>query len=277
MGRDVRGRKQYRYHADWAKRRSNAKYDHLVDFAKALPAVRTQVDSDLALHGLPRRKVIAAAVRLLDEAHIRVGNEEYTRANGTYGLTTLRSRHVSFKGTKVAIHFRGKSGKVQHIELSDRRLAKVMRRCHELPGQVLFRYVDDAGELHSISSSDVNDYLREVGSAEITAKDFRTWAATLEALRELCDVEPRELQRDRKRDILTALGKAAELLGNTVTVCRKSYVHPSIVTHYMEGTLHVASKTAARRRIAGLSEAEVILLRLLTAIAPNGASRARGA
>jgi DNA topoisomerase I len=265
MGRDARGRKQYRYHSDWAKTRSNAKYDHLLTFARALPQIRARVNDDLGLRGLPRRKVVAAAVRLLDEAHIRVGNEEYTRANGSFGLTTLRDRHVTFSGPKVAIHFRGKAGKVQHVELTDRRLSNVMRRCHELPGQVLFQYVDDAGALHCISSGDVNDYLREVGKTEITAKDFRTWAATLEALRGLSHEPPRSLKRDRKRDLMAALESAAALLGNTVTVCRKSYIHPMIVTRYLEGTLKVALPRKSRRA-TGMTDAELGLLTLLMAM-----------
>jgi len=245
-GRDARGRKQYRYHARWREVRDETKYGRTLAFIRALPAIRRRVDADLALPGLPREKVLAAMVRLLERTFVRVGNEEYARENGSFGLTTLRDRHVRVAGDRVRLRFRGKSGKEHSIELADERLARIVRRCRDLPGYELFRYFDEDGEARAIDAADVNDYLRAASGAEYTAKDFRTWAGTMLAALAL-RAEPRpESAPGAKRSLAQALESVAERLGNTPAICRKCYVHPAVLDCYLEGSLADALPRAAR-------------------------------
>jgi DNA topoisomerase-1 len=243
-GRDVRGRKQYRYHEQYRNRREAAKYERLVAFAKALPAIRERVDTDLARAGLPREKVLAAVVRLLELTLIRVGNDEYARLNRSFGLTTLRNRHATVGGSRIRFRFRGKSGRETEVGLSDRRLAAVVRRCRDLPGQDLFQYVDADGEIVDVRSDDVNEYLREI-APDITAKDFRTWAGTVLAHRALRALDAPETEREAKRNVVEAIRRTAGRLGNTPAVCRSSYVHPIVVDAYLDGRLRGALVEAA--------------------------------
>ena len=236
-GRDARRRKQYRYHSRWREVRDETKYGRMVPFARALPRLRRRVERDLALPGLPREKVLATVVRLLETTLIRVGNEEYARENESFGLTTLRERQVRVRGGKLSFRFRGKSGVEHTIELTDRRLAAIMRRVQDLPGEELFRYVDDEGETRRIESSDVNAYLKEISGQDFTSKDFRTWAGTVLAARALARLQAPGSQAEGKRNIATAIEAVAKLLGNTKAVCRKCYVHPAIVESYLEGRL----------------------------------------
>ncbi|HEX3919260.1 MAG TPA: DNA topoisomerase IB [Caulobacteraceae bacterium] len=257
VGRDARGRKQYKYHADWRAVRDTDKYARMADFGRALPRLRDRVDADLARPGLPREKVLAAAVRLLEITLIRVGNDEYAKANKTFGLTTLRKRHVSLSGAGAVFEFRGKSGKQHKTGFRDRRLARVLRRVQDLPGQRLFKYVDEAGVRHNVESSDVNDYLREALGEEFSAKDFRTWAATLSAARGLCLLSDEEGHTPTRKAITTCVKAVAGLLGNTPTVCRASYIHPWIFEAYTEGRLppELARDTdAAEQALLGLLE-----------------------
>jgi DNA topoisomerase-1 len=235
-GRDARGRKQYKYHPRYREVRDETKYGRMVTFARKLPAIRRRVDRDLRRKGLPREKVLAAVVRLLEMTLIRVGNEEYARSNGSFGLTTMRNRHVELGGTKVFFQFRGKGGKQHKVVLSDRRLAEVMRRCRDLPGKELFQYVDDDGETQTIDSGDVNEYLREISGEDFTAKDFRTWAGTVLAAKALAAAEAAPSQTQAKRNVNAAIEDVAQRLGNTVAVCRRCYIHPAIVESYMEGS-----------------------------------------
>jgi DNA topoisomerase-1 len=236
-GRDARGRKQYRYHQRWREVRDAHKYEHTIAFARALPRIRRRVDRDMARPGLPREKVVATAVRLLETTLIRVGNDEYARENRSYGLTTLRVRHARISGSSVRFAFRGKSGVEHTVAITDRRLARVLRRCQELPGQRLLEYVDDQGVTRAIHSHDVNDYLRTAGGGEFTAKDFRTWAGTVLAAQALREFERFDSQTQANRNVLRAIESVAGTLGNTRAVCRRCYVHPAVVDSYMDGTL----------------------------------------
>ncbi len=236
-GRDARGRKQYRYHPRWREVRDETKYTRMIAFGEALPGLRERVKHDLALAGLPHEKVVAAVVWLLDATSIRVGNEEYARENGSYGLTTMRNRHVNIRGSNIRFHFKGKSGKEHTVTVRNRRLAGIIRRCQDLPGHELFQYIDDEGERRTIESSDVNEYLQEVTGKNFTAKDFRTWSGTvftMDALQELGEVET---QTQAKKNVTQAIKVAAEHLRNTPTICRKCYVHPDIINAYMEHSL----------------------------------------
>jgi DNA topoisomerase-1 len=257
-GRDARGRKQYLYHADWRALRDASKFDRMVDFGSTLPRLRDQIESDLALPGLPRERVLAAVVRLVDETLIRVGSEEYRRQNGSFGATTMRARHAQVEGSRIAVEFKGKSGKLQRAEINDRRLARVMRKLEELPGRELFEYLDE-GERRPVRSDDVNAYLREVGGEEITVKDFRTWGASALCLRALDALEPPASASAAKRSISAAIRDVASVLGNTPAVCRASYVHPGILEHFAAGDL----PRTATRRLRGLDRWESGLLRFL--------------
>jgi DNA topoisomerase-1 len=244
-GRDARGRKQYRYHTRWRSVRDATKYDRMTAFGQALPALRARTAEHLALPGLPREKVLATVVCLLEVTLIRVGNEEYARENHSYGLTTLRDRHVDIDGSTVRFHFRGKSGVRHELEVSDARLAKVVKRCQDVPGQELFQYRDAAtGEFRTVSSGDVNDYLREVTGQEFTAKDFRTWAGTVLAAKALREFPLAKTATVAKRNVVRAIEAVAARLGNTAAVCRKCYVNPAVIDAYLEGTL---AATLARR------------------------------
>jgi DNA topoisomerase-1 len=243
-GRDARGRKQYRYHPRYRKRRDGAKFERLIAFAKALPAIREQVDADLARPGLPREKVLAAVVRLLELTLIRVGNDEYARLNRSFGLTTLRDRHAAVDGTAIRFRFRGKSGQRHEVSLRDRRLAAVVRRCRDLPGQELFQYVAEDGEPRDVASDDVNGYLDAIAPG-ITAKEFRTWAGTVLAFRALRSIGKGSTDRDKQRNLAAAIKATAENLGNTPAVARQAYVHPAVVDAYMDGRIAAALVVAA--------------------------------
>ena len=244
-GRDARGRKQYRYHPHWRETRDLAKYGRMLRFGAALPAIRARVAQDLALRGLPRTKVLATVVRLLEATLIRVGNAEYAAQNKTYGLTTLRNRHVQVDGNRVRFEFKGKSGVHHTIDLQDRRLARVIERCRDLPGE-LFAYLDDDGIQRDVSSDDVNAYLRDI-SGDWTAKDFRTWTATVLAAAYLADCEPCDTKKALTKNITATVSAVAAQLGNTPAVCRKAYIHPAVLNHYLDGSLltrleHVATE-----------------------------------
>jgi DNA topoisomerase I len=265
-GRDARGRKQHRYHPRWRLVRDEAKYHRILEFAEGLPAVRRAVDADLATPGLSRRKVIAAVVQLLEKTLIRVGNEEYARDNDSYGLTTMKSSHARISGATVRFRFKGKSGKVHDIALSDARLARIVRKCQELPGRELFQYLDEDGTVQDIGSADINDYLREVTGLDFTAKDFRTWHGTVLAGEALCEMTEFTSETQAKHHVLTAIDAVAGVLGNTRSVCRKCYVHPEILAAYMDRTLGpaLASKNGRRpRAMYALSPSEAAVLSLL--------------
>jgi DNA topoisomerase-1 len=296
-GRDARGRKQYRYHPRWREHRDETKYSKMIAFARALPAMRRQVAADLRSPGLSRRKVLATVVRLLETTFIRVGNEEYARTNRSFGLTTLKDRHVAFGRGAVRFHFRGKSGVFHEISIHDAAIARIVRRCRDLPGQELFQYLDQDGRQATIDSADVNDYIREVAGQDFTAKDFRTWAGTVMAAAALGEIAgasasandnshraPRAgaraaNRRPNKRDVVRAIERVAERLGNTPSVCRKCYVHPEVIGAFLDGALapggtwaramaaraagaaiHVAT---VRARGGGLDVSETAVLALL--------------
>ena len=253
-GRDARGRKQYRYHAGFAAVRDANKYAHLAEFAASLPALRRRLKRDLARPGLPREKVLATIVSLLEQTLIRVGNEDYAQSNHSFGLTTLRNRHVRVKGEELRFLFRGKSGKQWSLSLRDRRVARVLRSCQELPGQHLFEYRESDGSVRAISSSDVNAYLREISGADISAKDFRTWAGTVKAAMALYTAPA------GKKTVRAVIAAVAEELGNTAAVCRKCYIHPGILEAFETGALDL---TPPRQRRNGLSSAEFAVLTFL--------------
>jgi len=256
-GRDARGRKVYRYHPRWRAVRDEAKYDHILAFGKALPKIRRRVDRDLARHGLPREKLLAVIVSLLEKTRIRVGNPEYARDNRSFGLTTLRNRHADVGATQIHFNFRGKSGKVHRISVSDRRLARVVARAQDLPGQELFEYVDDDGQPRSIDSADVNDYLREISGQDFTAKDFRTWAGTVLAAWALREFEQVDSAAQAKRNVVRAIETVAEQLGNTAAVSRSSYVHPEVIDAYLDGDVVREVRQRADRALdESLSELE---------------------
>ena len=276
-GRDARGRKQHRYHARWRRRRDESKFDRMVGFAKALPAIRERCDRDLARPGLPREKVLAAVVRLLELTLIRVGNDEYARLNRSFGLTTMRDRHARVRGTEIRFRFPGKCGKRHDVGLRDRRLARIVRRCQELPGQELFQYVDADDAVHDVTSDDINEYLRYVSGEDFTAKDFRTWAGTVLAYRALRALAPGEgTDDDQRHGVATAMAETADRLGNTPTVARNSYVHPAVIDAYLEGSLGGALVEAtedAGEAPAGATEAEAAAV---VKLVRKRASRAAG-
>ena len=265
-GRDARGRKQYRYHPRWRAARDENKYARMADFGAALPTIRRRVADDLALRGLPREKVLAAVVRLLATTLIRVGNEEYARENHSFGLTTMRSRHVEVEGSAIEFRFRAKAGKWRTVRLRDRRLANMVKRCHDLPGKRLFQYEGDDGEPHPIGSSDVNDYLKAITGEDFTAKDFRTWAGTVAAAVALKGCEPADSTAQRRSNVVRAIEDVARQLGNTPAVCRKCYVHPAVIHAYLTGERPV---TRRRRSVgchhddAALTDDEKEVLRIL--------------
>jgi DNA topoisomerase-1 len=257
-GRDAKGRKQYRYHPRFRRGRDAAKFERLVAFANALPAIRSRVDEDLARPGLPKEKVLAAVVRLLELTLIRVGNEEYARLNRSFGLTTLRDRHADVEGSSIRFRFRGKSGRQHEVGLRDRRLAAIVRKCRDLPGQELFQYVARDGEPIDVGSDDVNDYLRSI-APDVTAKDFRTWAGTVLAFRALRALDRPATDGQAKKNVVAAIRETAELLGNTPAVCRQAYVHPVVVDAYLDDRLRGALLHAAEESPTppiGTTEAE---------------------
>lgn len=236
-GRDARGRKQYRYHPKWRETRDETKFGRILAFTEVLPRIRKRVKRDLGRPGLSRDKVLATVVQLLDCTGIRIGNDEYARANRSFGLTTLRDRHVEVSGSNIRFEFRGKSGKAHSVSLSDRRLARIVQRCQALPGEELFQYIDDEGVRQTIGSGDVNDYLRAASGQEFTAKDFRTWSGTKLAVMALAEIGPWTSQRQAKSNVLRAIDAVAEQLNNTRAVCRKYYIHPCVLDGYVAGTM----------------------------------------
>jgi DNA topoisomerase-1 len=270
-GRDAKGRKQYRYHTRWRAVRDETKYERMIAFGAALPTIRARVDADMARHGLPREKVLAIVVRLLEATLIRVGNEEYARENRSFGLTTLRNQHVEVQGTALRFNFRGKSGKEHDISLRDRRLAGLVRRLQELPGQEVFQYLDEDGNRHTVDSDDVNAYLREITGQEFSAKDFRTWAGTI-----ICAVALRELdactsESEAKRNVASVVKTVSRQLGNTPAVCRACYIHPAVLEAYFQSYESKPLVQALDRELASaaedsdgdLSDDEASVLRLL--------------
>lgn len=237
VGRDARGRKQYRYHAHYREVRDQAKFSRMVAFGAVLAIIRRQVEKDLHRPGLPKEKVLATVVRLLETSFIRVGNDEYARENDSFGLTTLKNRHVEIEGARLRFHFRGKSGQEHSIELTDRRLAGIVKRCQDLPGYALFEYTGENGKVCSVESADVNRYIRQIAGDGFTAKDFRTWAGTILAIRELGAAGPSRTKREAKRAVVNAVKSVAARLGNRPATCRKYYIHPAIPDAYMDGSL----------------------------------------
>jgi DNA topoisomerase-1 len=273
-GRDAKGRKQYRYHTRWREVRDRTKYDRMIAFGEALPQIRARVERDLAQTGIPRQKVLAAVIRLLETTMIRVGNEEYVRQNHSFGLTTMRNRHVDVTGSTLRFHFRGKSGKKHEIKLQDRRLARLVKRCREIPGHHLFEYLDDQGQSHPVGSGDVNDYLHEVAGQEFTAKDFRTWAGTLLAIRSLSELGPCDSEAQGKKNIVHAIEAVTERLGNTRAVCRKYYVHPLVLEAYLDGSLLDQCRVVETAEPSGgLSAEEAAVLAFLRERAAREPSR----
>ena len=275
-GRDAKGRKQYRYHARFREVRDSTKYHRLLNFAGCIPAIRKQIHEHLGLKGLPREKVLATVVHLLETTLIRIGSDEYAKNNKSYGLTTLLSRHVEIEGSSLRFNFKGKSGKMWRLGVKDRRIAKVVRACQELPGQELFQYCDEAGEVRDVTSADVNAYLREVSGEDITAKDFRTWHGTVLAAMALQEFEKFDCHAGAKRNIREAIQHVAARLGNTPTICRKCYIHPEIFSTYIEGSLLLEVKekveTELRDDLAALKPEEAAVLTLLrTRLKASGA------
>lgn len=244
-GRDIRNRKQYRYHPKWREARDDTKYEHMMAFGRALPAIRDRVEADLRRHGLPKEKVLATIVRLLETTLIRVGNDRYAKENKSFGLTTMRDRHVDAEGSTVEFSFNGKSGIEHEIELHDKRLAKIVKRCQDLPGQELFQYIDEDGQKQSASSDDVNAYIREISGENFTAKDFRTWAGTILAAEALAGFEEFDSETRAKANIVEAIDAVASRLGNTRTICRKCYIHPAVIDAYLEGDTVASIKQRA--------------------------------
>jgi DNA topoisomerase-1 len=267
VGRDARGRKQYRYHAEWKSVRDAAKYGKLLLFAQVLPRLRARVEHDLALSGLPKEKVLAAVVRLLERTLARVGNEHYAKTNKSFGLTTLRNRHVRVKGGQIVFDFRAKHGIHRHIDLEDKKLARIVKKCQELPGQALFGYVDEDGAPRNIASEDVNAYLREISGEEITAKDFRTWAGTKLAVVALRELGGFTNKGAAKKNVLRAIEAVAKMLGNTPAICRKCYIHPAVLDGYLAGQLDAVLKSERARARRGLGGEEVALVKFLKAAA----------
>lgn len=252
-GRDVRGRKQYIYHADWTKTRDEAKYHRVLQFARTLPRIRRTVKRHMGKRGLGREKVLATIVHLLETTLIRVGNQEYARNNQSFGLSTLQDKHVTFAGSDVRFKFRGKTGKEWRLRVTDRRVARIVKSCQELPGQHLFQYEDDAGEARQVSSADINAYLREIAKDDVTAKDFRTWAGTVLAAMALSEFDRVDSEAAAKRNIRNAIVSVATRLGNTPTICRKCYVHPEVLESYLEGSLVETLNQKVRREMKGLA------------------------
>ena len=276
-GRDARGRKQHRYHDRWREARDANKFDRMAGFAKVLPRIRSRVARDLRRDGLPKEKVVAALVRLLETTYARVGNEEYARQNNSFGLTTLRDRHVDVRGARIRFLFKGKSGVEVSVGLTDRRVARVVKRCEELPGQHLFQYVDAEGERRTVTSDDVNQYLREATGGEYSAKDFRTWAGTVLAACALRDVAGFESETEARRNVVAAIDVVARKLGHTRAVCRRAYVHPIVIETYMEGELESALRTTAARVPKRLRSDEAAVVALLRRRLAHGHRPAKAA
>ena len=266
-GRDARGRKQYVYHDRWREVRDENKYDRIISFGKALPKIRRRIARDLKLPGLPQNKVLATVVQLLERTSIRIGNEEYARENKSFGLTTMKDRHVEVKGAKLRFRFRGKSGREHEVDVTDQRTAKIISKLQDLPGQDLFQYVDDDGKVHDITSQDVNEYLREITGDDFSAKDFRTWAGTVLTAIALRGQEKFETQKQAKSNINTAIRAVAKILGNTPAICRKCYVHPAVLENYLDQKpvdgLKQTTEDAFEKEDVDLRSTEKAVLKLL--------------
>jgi DNA topoisomerase-1 len=266
-GRDDRGRKQFRYHPRWREIRDETKYARMIAFARTLPKIRRRINKDMSLSGMPRNKVLATVVRLLELSLIRVGNDEYARQNDSFGLTTMRHKHVDVHGSTLQFHFRGKAGKWHNVDIHDRRIAKIVERCQDLPGQELFQFVDDDGARHDVRSEDVNDYLREISGQDFTAKDFRTWAGTVLASVALREFEKFDTKAQAKKNVVAAIEAVSVKLGNTPAVCKKCYIHPHVLDSYLEGTLLETLKQPTEKAVSsslrGLPAEEAAVLGLL--------------
>lgn len=265
-GQDEKGRKQYIYHPEWEKVRNEVKFNRLAAFGQVLPGLRAQVKEDLQARKLSQQKVTALIVRLLDDTLLRIGNPAYAAENDSYGLTTLQDEHTAVSGSQIIFSFPGKSGKQQEAALQDRQLARLVRRCQELPGQHLFQYIGEDGDIHAITSTEVNDYLRSHTGQDFTAKEFRTWGATIAAASKLAELGGPQTEQEGKKNVVTAVQHAAELLGNTPAVCRQYYIHPAIAEAYVEGKLaHVVQEMQSGKIAveAGLSEMETAVILLL--------------
>ena len=266
-GRDAKKRKQYRYHPDWRACRDETKYDRMLAFADALPKIRQRTSADLSRPGLTREKVLATVVQLLEKSLIRVGNDEYAKKNRSFGLTTMRNAHARVRGSRVRFEFKGKSGRRHSLDVDDRRLARIVKACQELPGQELFEYVDDEGERHDVGSAEVNAYLKEITGDDFTAKDFRTWAGTVLACAALRDLDAFDSEAAAKKNVVQAVEAVAGILGNTKAVCRKSYIHPAVIDSYVDGSLLASlgrrGGNGARRKAAGLRPEEAAVVMLL--------------
>jgi DNA topoisomerase I len=266
-GRDAKGRKQSKYHPRWREVRDETKYERMMIFGLCLPTIRERVEQDLSAPGMPRRKILATIVRLMETTYIRVGNEEYARQNHSYGLTTMRNRHVQVNGSTITFKFQGKSGIRHTVDLQDRRLARIIQRCQDIPGYELFQYIDEEGEPRSVDSSDVNEYLRGISDQDFTAKDFRTWAGTLLTCMTLRELEAFGSKTEAKKNVVQAIKNVAKRLGNTPSVCRKCYVHPAVLDCYLSGGLakafskHTKLKTGELDRV--FEREEAALMRLL--------------
>ena len=280
-GRDAKGRKQYRYHPEWRICRDETKYDRMIAFADALPKIRRRTNADLAKPGLSRERVLATVVQLLEKSLIRVGNDEYAKKNRSFGLTTMRNKHVEVKGSTVKFEFKGKSGVRHSVDVNDKRLARVVRACQELPGQELFEYFDEDGTRCDVDSGDVNAYLKDITGRDFTAKDFRTWAGTVLACTALQEFDPYESQAQAKKNVVQAIEAVAGVLGNTRAVCRKSYIHPAILDSYMDGTmLETLSRkagAAVRKRLGKLRPDEHAALAILQKRLAGEAKKRRAA
>jgi DNA topoisomerase I len=265
-GRDARGRKQYRYHPKWRVVRDETKYDRVIGFAQALPVIRRTTSDHLRRQGLPREKVLATVVQLLEKTLIRVGNDEYARSNRSYGLTTMRDGHVEVRGPRLRFSFRGKSGVEHEIDLNDRRLARIVRQCRDLPGYELFQYIDDNDQRQTVGSDEVNAYLKDITGQDLTSKDFRTWAGTVLAAQLLREFEAFTSDAEARRNILAAVEMVARRLGNTKAVCRKCYIHPAVFDAYLDGSMLETIAQRARnvsRAVDRLTAGEAAVLRLL--------------
>jgi len=266
-GRDAKGRKQYRYHERFREVRDSTKYEHMLTFAQVLPDIRQRIDEDMGRRGLPREKVLATVVRLLETTMIRVGNADYAKQNKSYGLTTLNDRHVKVEGGALRFRFKGKSGKEWNLKLADRRVARIVKQSQDLPGQHLFQYVDEEGEQREVTSSDVNAYLREISGSDITAKDFRTWTGTVLAALALAEFEKFDTEAAAKKNVRAAIEVVSAKLGNTPAVCRRCYVHPEVIDSYMSDALVLEIEEEVKRElrdnVAGLRPEEALVLAFL--------------
>ena len=266
-GRDAKGRKQYRYHAKFREVRDSTKYEHMLEFARGLPAIRETIEAHMNQRSMSRERVLATVVYLLETTLIRVGNDDYARANKSYGLTTLKNRHVDVTGGTIRFAFKGKSGKMWNLKVQDRRIARIVKQCQDIPGQELFQWYDDEGRRHDVTSQDVNDYLREITGRDVTAKDFRTWAGTVLAAMALHEFETFDSDAKAKKNVRAAIESVASRLGNTPTICRKCYVHPEIVHSYLEGGMLIDVKakveTELRDNLGSLKPEEAAVLTLL--------------